>query len=237
MNDAHTEWGRFCLRCRQVTETSEFASARVDLPQFDGAAEFRIAANFSDGKKMVGTLYFVPYYEVYPLPITFHQNETIASLREGYCLLVPVAADTYWSEVVWPTSMAELESYIVNVTGYPRLLEDWIVGRRRELHKLLMVVLVKDDICYGYLLGSPKDGGYTDTRVVPVFFERLAEFLFEDRVLIELGLSLQHLQTLIRHSRQLQPSCGDAKEDQRLRYALDELASALEKGVSRSRLT
>ncbi|MNM43092.1 hypothetical protein D3C81_539450 [compost metagenome] len=72
MNDAHTEWGRFCQRYRQVTETSEFASARVDLPQFDGAAEFRIAANFSDGKKMVGTLYFVPYYELDPLPITFH---------------------------------------------------------------------------------------------------------------------------------------------------------------------
>ncbi|WHH49614.1 hypothetical protein QFA96_16085 [Pseudomonas sp. Ap32] len=220
-----------------MTETSGFSSALVDLPQFDGAAEFRMAANFSGGKLMIGTLYYVAYYESDPLPITFHCDEAIASLREGYCLLVPVAIDTGWSEAVWPKSMTELDSYIVNVTGYPRLLEDWIVGRRRELHKLLMVVLVKDDICYGYLLGSPKDGRFTDTRVVPVFFERLEEFLFEDRVLIELGLSLKHLQTLIRHSRQLQPSSGDVEEDQRLRYALDELASALEKGVSRSRLT
>ena len=237
MNDAHTEWGRFCLRCRQVTETLEFASARVDLPQFDGAAEFRIAANFSDGKKMVGTLYFVPYYEVDPLPITFHRNETIASLREGYCLLVSVAVDTYWSEVAWPTSMAELESYIVNVTGYPRLLEDWIVGRRRELNRLLVVVLVKDNICYGYLLGSPREGRFTETRVVPVFFDRVEEFSFEDRVLIELELSVKHIQTLIRHSRQLQPSSGDVKEDRCLRHALDELASALEKGAGRSRPT
>jgi len=56
-------------------------------------------------------------------------------------------------------------------------------------------------------------------------------------VLIELELSVKHLQALIMHSRQLQASSGDTKEDQVLRYALNELVSALEKGVSRSRLT
>ncbi|WP_414155162.1 hypothetical protein [Pseudomonas sp. BNK-43-a] len=237
MNEIYTEWGRFCLKCRQVTETSEFSSAPVDLPQFDGATEFRMAANFSGGKLMIGTLYFVPYYEIDPLPITFHCDKAIASLREGYCLLVPVAVDTDWSEVVWPKSMAELDGYIANTTGYPRLVEDWIMRRRRELNKLLMVVLVKDNICYGYLLGSPRDGEFTDTRVVPVSFDRVGEFSFENRMLIELELSVQHLQMLIRHARQLQPGSGDVKEDQRLRYALDELASALGKGVSRSRLT
>lgn len=237
MNEICTEWGRFCLKCRQVTETSGFSSALVDLPQFDGVAEFRMAANFSGGKLMIGTLYFVPYYEIDPLPITFHCDEAIASLREGYCLLVPVAIDTDWSEAVWPKTMAELDSYIANSTGYPRFLEDWILGRRRGIHKLLMVVLVKDDICYGYLLGSPKDGNFTDTRVVPVFFDRLEEFSFEHRVLIDLSLSVKQLRVLIRHSRRSQPSSGDEKEDQSLRYALDELASALEKGISRSRLT
>ncbi|WP_409279898.1 hypothetical protein [Pseudomonas sp. KCJK8751] len=237
MNEIYTEWGRFCLRYRQVTETSEFSSAPVDLPQFDGATEFRMAANFSGGKLMIGTLYFVPYYEIDPLPITFHCDKAIASLREGYCLLVPVAVDTDWSEAVWPKSMAELDGYIANTTGYPRLVEDWIMRRRRELNKLLMVVLVKDNICYGYLLGSPRDGVFTDTRVISVFFDRVEEFSFENRMLIELELSVQHLQTLIRHARQLQPSSGYVKEDQRLRYALDELASALGKGVSRSRLT
>jgi len=237
MNDVYAEWGRFCLRCRQVTETSEFASARVDLPQFDGAAEFRIAANFSGGKLMIGTLFFVPYYEVDPLPITFHYDEAVASLREGYCLLAPVAVDTDWSEAVWPKTMAELDSYIAYSTGYPRLLEDWIMGRRHEPNKLLIVVLVKGNICYGYLLGSPREGGFTEIRVVPVFFDRVEEFSFEERVLIELELSVKHLQALIMHSRQLQASSGDTKEDQVLRYALNELVSALEKGVSRSRLT
>lgn len=237
MNDIYTEWGRFCLRCRQVTENSEFASAHFDLPPFDGVTEFRMAANFSGGEKMVSTLYFVPYYEVDPLPITFHSNEAIASLREGNCLIVPVAIDADWSETVWAKSMVDLDNYIANSTGYPRLLEDWIMGRRRELNKLLMVVLVKDNVCYGYLLGSPKDGGFTETCVVPVFFDRVEGFSFEGRVLIELELSVKHLQALIRHSRQLQPSSGDAMDDQCLRYALDELASALEKGADRSRLT
>lgn len=237
MNEIYSEWGRFCLRCRQVTETSAFSSAPIDLPQFDGATEFRMAANFSGGKLMIGTLYFVQYYEIDPLPITFHCDKAIASLREGYCLLVPVAVDTDWSEAVWPKSMAELDGYIANTTGYPRLVEDWIMRRRREPNKLLMVVLVKDNICYGYLLGSPRDGVFTDTRVIPVFFDRVEEFSFEHRVLIDLSLSVKQLRVLIRHSRRLQPSSGDEKEDQRLRYALDELASALEKGVSRSRLT
>lgn len=220
-----------------MTETLEFASAYVELPPFDGATEFRMAANFSRGKLMLGTLFFVPYYEIDPLPITFHYDEAVASLREGYCLLVPVAVDTNLSEAVWPKTMAELDSYIANSTGYPRLLEDWIVGRRREPHRLLVVLLVKDNICYGYLLGSPGEGRFTETRVVPVFFDRVEGFSFEDRVLIELELSVKHLQTLIRHSRQLQPSSGDVKEDRCLRHALDELASALEKDVSRSRLT
>lgn len=236
MNDVYAEWGRFCLSCRQVTETLEFASAYVDLPPFDGATEFRMATNFSGGKLMLGTLFLVPYYEIDPLPITFHYDEAVASLREGYCLLVPIA-DTDWSEAVWPKTIAELDGYIAKSTGYPRLLEDWIRGRRRELNKLLMVVLVKDAICCGYLLGSPKNGGFTEIRVVPVFFDRVGEFSSENRVLIELELSVQHLQTLIRCARQFQPSSGDVKEDQRLRYALVELASALEKGVSRSRLT
>ena len=227
MNDVYAEWCRFCLRYRQVTEISDFACVRVDLPQFDAPAEFRIAANFSDGKKMIGTLFFVPY----------HQNEAIASLREGYCLLVPVAVGANWSESVWPKSMVELNIFVANSTGSPRLLEDWVKERRRELNKLLMVVLIQNNICYGYLLGSARDGGFTETRVVPVFFDRLEEFSFEDRVLIELELSVKHLQTLIRHSRQLQPSSGYAKEDQCLRYALDELASALEKGAGRSRPT
>ncbi|WP_156510910.1 hypothetical protein [Pseudomonas sp. p21] len=237
MSNLYSEWGRFCLRYRQVTETSEFASARVDLPQSDGVAEFRIAANFSDGKKMVGTLFFVPYYEIDPLPIAFHQNEAIASLREGYCLLVPVAVGANWSESVWPKSMVELNIFFTNLTGSPRFLEDWIMGRRHELNKLLMVVIVQNNICYGYLLGSPRDAGFNETRVVPVFFDRSEEFSFEDRVLIELELSVKYLQALIRHSRQLQPSSGNVKEDQCLRYALDELASALEKGVGRSRPT
>lgn len=237
MNDVYAEWGRFCLRCRQVTETSEFASARVALPQFDGAAEFRIAANFSGGKLMIGTLFLVPYYEIDPLPITFHYDKAVASLREGYCLLLPVAVDTDWSEAVWPKTMVELDGYIANSTGYPRLLEDWIMERRREVNKLLIVVLVKDSMCFGYLLGSPKDGGFNQVRVVPVFFDRLEGFSFENRVRIELELSMKHLQALIRHSRKLQPSSGDTKEDQVLRYALNELVSALEKGVSRSRLT
>lgn len=234
MNDVYAKWCRFCLRYRQVTEASEISSTDFDLPRLDGVAEFRIAANFSDGKKMVGTLYFVPYYEVDPLPIAFHQNVAIASLREGHCMLVPVAVDADWSEPVWPKSMADLDSYIANSTGYPRLLEDWVMGRRRKLNKLLMVVLVQENICYGYLLGSPKDGGFTETRVVPVFFDRLEDFSFEDRVMIELELSVKHLQALIRHVRQLQSSSGDVKEDQCLRYALDELASALEKGAGRS---
>ncbi|MEN5107332.1 hypothetical protein ABE521_00515 [Pseudomonas sp. TWI672] len=237
MNDVYAEWCRFCLRCRQEKEDSESVSARVDLPQFDGAAEFRIAANFSDGKKMVGTLYFVPYYEVDPLPITFHQNEAIASLREGYCLLVPVPVDKNWSVSVWPKSLVELNIFIANLTGSQVLLEDWVKGRRRTLNKLLMVVLVQDNICYGYLLGSPREGGFTETRVVPVFFDRVEGFSFEDRVLIELELSVKHLQTLIRHSRQLQPSSGDVKEDRCLRHALDELASGLEKGAGRCRPT
>lgn len=237
MDDVYAEWGRFCLRYRHVTETSEFASAHIDFPPFDGVTEFRMAASFTGGKLMITTLFFVPYYEIDPLPITFHSDDAIASLREGYCLLVPVAVDRDWSEAVWPKSMAELDSCIANSTGYPRLLEDWGMGRRRELNKLLMVVLVKDSICHGYLLGPPKDGGFNKSRVVPVFFDRLEEFSLEDHVLIELKLSALHLQVLIKHSRQMQPSTGDIKEDQCLRYALDELASAFEKGVNCTRLT
>ncbi|PSS59199.1 hypothetical protein [Pseudomonas sp. BBP2017] len=237
MKDVYAEWGRFCLRYRQVTENPKFASARVDLPQFDGAAEFRVAANFSGGKQMIGTLFFVPYYEVDPLGITLHHNKMIASLREGYCLLVPLSVDAEWAQIVWPKSMVELNNFIANSTGSPQLLEAWVMGRSREFNKLLIVVLVQNNACYGYLLGSPGNAGFSEVRVIPILFDRVEEFALDVRVLIELELSVKHIEELIRYSRLLQPSSGDAQEDQRLCNALDELARALEKGASRSRPT
>ncbi|MNN87452.1 hypothetical protein D3C81_2050060 [compost metagenome] len=100
-----------------------------------------------------------------------------------------------------------------------------------------MVVVTQSNVCYGYLLGSPKTAGFSELRVIPIFFDRVGEFAPEYPVQIELELSVNNLETLLRHARRLQSTSGNTQEDRRLRDALDELVNALEKGASRSRPT
>lgn len=45
---------------------------------------------------------------------------------------------------------------------------------------------------------------------------------------IDLELNTNDAEALLRHAREFQPSSGDAREDRRLRDALDELVRAME---------
>lgn len=229
------EWARFCLRRRAVEVASDIGCARIELPQIDGPTEFRIATSFAGGKQMRCTLFFVPSGEIDPLPITFCHDTTIANLREGHCLLVPVPDDMEWTDDVWPTSFQELDAFISSSTIAPRFFEAWVERRSRESNKLLMVIAIKKNICYGYLLGSPRIAGLNETRVVPIFFDRIGELTLDLPVPIELELSVKNLEALLRHARSFQAESGDEQVDHRLRQALDELTGALEKGASRSR--
>lgn len=109
------------------------------------------------------------------------------------------------------------------------------MDKGRESNKLLMVVMIQNNVFYGYLLGSPKVAGFSEIRVIPIFFDRVGEFAAEYPVRIELELSVKNLKALLRHARQLQPNSCDVQDDRCLRDALDELANALEKGASRPR--
>ena len=229
------EWARFCLRHRGVEETFDIGCTHAELPQVDGVTQIRIAVSFTGGKQMRCTLFFVPPGEADPLPVTFSESKTIADLRGGHCLLVPVSDDVAWTDNVWPKSIQELDAFISESTGSPRFFEAWVEERSRESNKLLMVVAIRNNCCYGYLLGSPRVAGFSETRVIPIFFDRVGELALDFPVPFKLALSSKNLEALLKHTRSFQPQSGDAQEDLRLRQALDELANALEKGASQSR--
>ena len=231
----NAEWARFCLQHRALEDTTEIACARVELPSVGKPTEFKIAAKFSRGKQMSCTLFFVPLGKIEPFPVTSYHNRAVESLRGGYCLLVPISKDVVWAPDIWPVSIEELNSFVASITDSPQYLEAWVMQRSSESNQLLVVVVVKENICYGYLLGSPKLAGFSKLRVVPIFFEQVGEFEPDQPVLIELELNENYLKSLLRHARQLQPESGDAQEDRRLRDALDLLANALERGANRSR--
>lgn len=228
------EWARFCLRHRGVEETFDIGCTHAELPQVDGVTQIRIAVSFTGGKQMRCTLFFVPPGEAAPLPVTFSESKTIADLRGGHCLLVPVSDDVAWTDSVWPKSIQELDAFISHSTGSPRFFEDWVEERSRESNKLLMVVAIRNNCCYGYLLGSPRIAGFSETRVIPIFFDRIGELALDFPVPFELALSSKNLEALLKHARSFQPHSGDMQGDLQLRQALDELANALEKGASRS---
>lgn len=229
------DWARFCLRHRGIEEAFDIGCTHAELPQVDGVTQIRVAVSFTGGKQMRCTLFFVRPGVADPLPVTFSQSKTIADLRGGHCLLVPISEDMEWTDNVWPRSLQELEGLISDSTGCPRFFENWIDEKSRESNKLLMVVAVRSDCCYGYLLGSPKIAGYTETRVVPVFFDRIGVLALDFPVPFELAVSSKNLEALLKHARSFLPHSGDAQEDIRLRQALNELADALEKGASQSR--
>ncbi|MEG1626212.1 hypothetical protein [Pseudomonas sp.] len=222
------------MRHRAVEETSDIACASVQLPQVDGVTEIRIAVSFAGGKQMRCTLFFVPQGAADPLPFTFSQSKTIADLRGGHCLLVPVSDDMEWTDNVWPKSIQELDGLVSDSTGSLRFFETWVEEKSRASNKLLMVVAIRSNCCYGYLLGSPKIAGYSETRVIPVFFDRVGELALDFPVPFELALSSKNLEALIKHARSFQPHSGDTQEDLHLRQALDEMANTLEKCASGS---
>lgn len=230
------EWARFCLRHRAVGETSEITCARVELPQNDGPTEVRIAASFSGGKQMRCTLFTVPAGESEPLP-TPRQMGVVATLRDGYALLLRIPDDLRWAHDVWPTSMDKLDAFVAKLTESPRFLETWVMDRNRQPKKLLIVVVIHGNVCYGFLLGSPKIAGFGNTRVIPIFFEQVGELTCDSPVLIKLELSVKNLDALLSHTRQLLSEPDPAREDRHLRDALGELAKALEGSANRRRST
>lgn len=232
----NAEWARFCLRHRAVGETSEITCARVELPQIDGPTEVRIAASFSGGKQMRCTLFTVPAGESEPLP-TPRQMGVVATLRDGYALLLRIPDDLRWAHDVWPTSMDKLDAFVAKLTGSPWFLEAWVMDRNRQPNKLLIVVVIHGNVCYGFLLGLPKIAGFGNTRVIPIFFEQVGEFTYDPPVLIELELSVKNIEALIRLARKLLSEPDHAQEDRHLRDALGELANALEGSANRSRST
>ncbi|MFT2159837.1 hypothetical protein [Pseudomonas putida] len=54
-------------------------------------------------------------------------------------------------------------------------------------------------------------------------------------MLVELDLNFNDLEALLRHAKAFQPATGDAREDRRLRDALDAVVEALEVGMIHSR--
>ncbi|MNH14040.1 hypothetical protein D3C79_736280 [compost metagenome] len=53
-------------------------------------------------------------------------------------------------------------------------------------------------------------------------------------MLIQFELNTNDREALLRHVREFEPNSGDVREDRRLQDALNELAQALEEGVSHS---
>lgn len=228
----NAEWARFCLRHRAVEDTIEIACARVELPSVEKPTEFRIAAKFSRGKQMSCTLFFVMLGKIETFPVISYHNRAVESLREGYCLLVPVSEDVVWSPDKWPVSIEELNNFVASITDSPQYLEAWVMQRSSESNQLLVVVVVKGSVCYGYLLGSPKFAGFSKLRVVPIFFEQVGKFEPERLVQVELELSDKSVKALLTFARQLLAESGGAHEALHLRAALNELVNALEKGAS-----
>ncbi len=106
------------------------------------------------------------------------------------------------------------------------------MGRSRESNKLSMVVVIQDNVCYGYLLGSPKAAGFSGTRVIPIFFERVCGLTRQYPLLVELELYDKHRKALLRHARKFQPTSDDVQENRHLREALHELVNALENSAT-----
>lgn len=232
MKAKYIEWAQFCLCHRQIEDVAVFDCAPVELPQIDKPTEIQVAAKFSHGKQMSCSLFFAPLDESDPFPVASHYSRALEGLREGRCLLVPISDDVVWTPNVWPATIGELNAFVANLTDSPRYFEAWVMQEHRESNQLLMVVVTQGDVCHGYLLGFPKGAGLVGVRVIPIYFERVAELARQTAILVKLELDVKHLETLLKHARQFQPSSDDAQEERRLRDALHELANALENSAT-----
>lgn len=232
MKAKYIEWAQFCLCHRQIKEAAVFDCAPVELPQIDKPTEIRIAAEFSHGKQMSCSLFFAPLDEIDPFPVAYRYSRALEGLREGRCLLVPISDDVVWTPNVWPATIGELNTFVADLTDSQGYFEAWVMQEHRESNQLLMVAVVQGGVCHGYLLGFPSSAGFSGIRVIPIFFEQVAELKSQPPVIVKLELSVKHVETLQRHVRQFQSLSDDAQEDRRLRDALHELGNALENSAT-----
>ncbi|MBF4210159.1 hypothetical protein EI533_20740 [Pseudomonas donghuensis] len=133
--------------------------------------EAQIAACFGGGKQMICTLLLTALGDTKSSFSAPSNGWSTGSFRSGRSLFVPIPERMDWTPEVWPTSIAELNTLVGQLAGDPGKLESWLASCESE--KLLLVVLIQSNECYGYLLGAPPISGNTERRVIPIFFDRV----------------------------------------------------------------
>lgn len=166
-------WLRFCDRFRTVNKVSAPRAVRAALQPLEGVTEGRVAAYFRRSQKLRSELMLATIGDDDPHILATRHRWSTGALVRGFALFVPMPASVRWTPVDWPQSLDELEYLVAQVTDHQCSVVRWIENKKDDAPHPFLVVLVQENVCYGYLVSPAPVPRVTSPGIIPVVIDRV----------------------------------------------------------------
>jgi hypothetical protein len=166
-------WLHFCEQFRTANNVPTPHVVRAALQPLDGVTEGKVTAYFRQSQKLRSEVMLATVEDADPHVIARRHGWPVGALVRGYALFVPVPENIRWTPRDWPRTLQELESFVAQVTDHERSVIHWIEGKKDESSRPFLVVLVQENVCYGYLVAPAPVPRATPPGIIPVAIDRV----------------------------------------------------------------
>jgi len=166
-------WLRFCEQFRATHGALVPFELRAELTPLEGPAEGKISAYFRKNRRSRSDLMVATVGEMDPHGLSVRHGWSVGTLVRGHALFVPIPADHRWAPGDWPRTLQQLENLVGSVTDHQQSVTHWIASKKDESPHPLLVFLVQNQVCYGYLVVPPAVPRLMPPAIVPVAIDRV----------------------------------------------------------------
>jgi hypothetical protein len=166
-------WLHYCEQFRKVNSMPTPHSVRVVLQPLKNVAEGMLTTYFRKSQKRRGELMLAMVGDADPHTVASRHGWAVNSLVRGYSLFVPMDKNVRWTPYDWPKTLAELESFVAQITNQDQSVVDWIEDKSDGKPHPFLVVLVQESTCYGFLISPALVPHLTQPGIIPVGIDRV----------------------------------------------------------------
>ena len=165
-------WVHYCEQFRKAHAVPTPHSVRIALRPLKGVSEGKLTAYFCKSQKRRSKVMLATMGEIDPHSVANRHGWAENTMVRGHALFVPFENDVRWTPLDWPKTFEQLESLVAKVSDHEQSVIHWIQGKSDGRPHPFLVVLVQENVCYGFLI-SPSIRHLTPPEIVPVAIERV----------------------------------------------------------------
>ena len=165
-------WVHYCEQFRKAHAVPTPHSVRVALQTLKGVSEGKLSAYFCKSQKLRSEVMLATMRDIDPHSVAKRHGWADNTLVRGHALFVPMDNNIRWTPLNWPRTFEQLELFVAQVTDHEQSVIHWIQGKGDGRPHPFLIVLVQENVCYGFLI-SPSLRHLTPPGIVPVAIERV----------------------------------------------------------------